>query len=62
MREEYPSGEGKGVTQIITEKHQGHLDCISSPGAGAKFIIEIPIQQIQSVQAKIPEAHNIRVR
>jgi two-component system, NtrC family, sensor kinase len=47
--------------QIITEKHQGHLGCISSPGAGAKFIIEIPIQQIKSVQANIPEAHNIPV-
>lgn len=59
-----PVGKGTGLGmsisyQIITEKHQGHLGCISSPGAGAKFIIEIPIQQIKSVQAKIPEAHNI---
>ncbi|MDM9580253.1 ATP-binding protein [Nostoc sp. GT001] len=61
-----PVGKGTGLGmsisyQIITQKHQGHLECISSPGAGAKFIIEIPIQQIKSVQAKIPEAHNIPV-
>ena len=61
-----PVGKGTGLGmsisyQIITEKHQGHLNCISSPGAGTKFIIEIPIQQIKSVEAKIPEAHNIPV-
>jgi signal transduction histidine kinase len=61
-----PVGKGTGLGmsisyQIIREKHQGHLSCISSPGAGAKFIIEIPIEQIKSVQAKIPEAHNIPV-
>jgi signal transduction histidine kinase len=49
-----PIGKGTGLGmsisyQIITEKHQGHLSCISSPGAGAKFIIEIPIQQIKSL-------------
>ncbi|MBD2682824.1 MULTISPECIES: ATP-binding protein [Nostoc] len=46
-----PVGKGTGLGmsisyQIITEKHQGRLSCISSPGTGAKFIIEIPIQQI----------------
>ncbi|GAA6619953.1 ATP-binding protein [Scytonema sp. NUACC26] len=59
-----PAGKGTGLGmsisyQIITGKHQGRLDCISSPGEGAKFIIEIPIQQVKSVQAKIPEGHNI---
>ncbi|WP_445632813.1 histidine kinase [Nostoc sp. DSM 114161] len=48
-----PVGKGTGLGmsisyQIITEKHQGRLSCISSPGAGAKFIIEIPMQQIKS--------------
>lgn len=61
-----PVGKGIGLGmsisyQIITEKHQGHLNCISSPGAGTKFIIEIPIQQIKRIQAKIQEAHNIPV-
>ncbi|MEH1830380.1 MAG: ATP-binding protein [Nostoc sp.] len=61
-----PVGKGIGLGmsisyQIITEKHQGHLNCISSPGAGTKFIIEIPIQQIKPIQAKIQEAHNIPV-
>jgi two-component system NtrC family sensor kinase len=61
-----PVGKGTGLGmsisyQIITEKHHGHLGCISSPGAGAKFIIEIPIQQIKCVQAKILEVHNIPV-
>jgi signal transduction histidine kinase len=41
-------GTGLGLSisyQIITEKHGGHLSCHSTPGQGAKFIIEIPIQQ-----------------
>jgi len=29
--------------QIITERHQGQLLCISAPGKGAEFIIKIPI-------------------
>ncbi|MBW4563787.1 MAG: PAS domain S-box protein [Mojavia pulchra JT2-VF2] len=46
-----PIGKGTGLGmsisyQIIAEKHQGKLQCISSSGKGAKFIIEIPIQQI----------------
>lgn len=31
--------------QIITEKHQGKLICISTPGKGSEFIIQIPIRQ-----------------
>ncbi|BAZ47900.1 two-component sensor histidine kinase [Nostoc sp. NIES-4103] len=51
-----PVGKGIGLGmsisyQIITEKHQGHLRCISSPGEGAKFIIEIPILQLKSLRA-----------
>ncbi len=42
-------GQGKGLGlatsyQIIVEKHGGKLECISQPGTGAQFIIEIPIQ------------------
>jgi signal transduction histidine kinase len=41
-------GTGLGLSisyQIITEKHGGQLSCHSTPGQGAKFVIEIPIQQ-----------------
>ena len=39
-------GTGLGLSiseQIVTEKHGGTLECISSPGNGAKFIIRIPV-------------------
>jgi two-component system, NtrC family, sensor kinase len=38
-------GTGMGLSisyQIITDRHAGSLRCISSPGQGAEFIIEIP--------------------
>ncbi|MGL5064226.1 MAG: sensor histidine kinase, partial [Microcoleus sp.] len=43
-----PVGKGTGLGlsiayQIITEKHQGELQCISAPGKGTEFIIKIPI-------------------
>ena len=42
-----PIGKGTGMGmsisyQIITEKHGGKLECVSTPGEGAKFIIQIP--------------------
>ncbi|OLP18888.1 two-component sensor histidine kinase [Leptolyngbya sp. 'hensonii'] len=45
-----PVGKGTGLGlsisyQIIIEKHKGKLYCDSTPGAGTKFMIEIPIQQ-----------------
>ncbi|NJL61219.1 MAG: PAS domain S-box protein [Methylacidiphilales bacterium] len=39
-------GTGLGLSisyQIITEAHAGKLECISSPGNGAEFVIQIPI-------------------
>ena len=39
-------GTGLGLSiarQIVTEKHQGRLSCISVPGKGTEFIIEIPL-------------------
>ncbi|OBQ19731.1 ATP-binding sensor histidine kinase [Anabaena sp. AL93] len=44
-----PVGEGTGLGlsisyQIIVDKHSGKLDCISAPGKGTEFIIEIPIK------------------
>ena len=43
-----PVGKGTGMGlaisyQIITEKHQGSLECISTSGAGAEFIIYLPL-------------------
>jgi signal transduction histidine kinase len=43
-----PIGKGTGLglsisRQIVVEKHQGKLNCVSSPGKGAEFIIELPI-------------------
>lgn len=41
------SGTGLGLSisyQIITEKHGGQLSCVSTPGQGAEFIIEIPLK------------------
>lgn len=42
-----PEGKGTGLGlsithQIVVEKHQGTLRCISAPNEGAEFIIEIP--------------------
>ncbi|MEG4519203.1 MULTISPECIES: PAS domain S-box protein [unclassified Microcoleus] len=50
-----PVGKGTGLGlsisyQIIVEKHRGKLQCISAPGEGAEFVIEIPICQKVSPQ------------
>ncbi|WP_392535483.1 ATP-binding protein [Nostoc sp. C117] len=47
-----PVGQGTGLGlsisyQIIVEKHQGKLNCISALGQGTEFKIEIPIQNFQ---------------
>lgn len=46
-----PIGKGTGIGmsisyQIITEKHGGKLECISTVGVGTQFVIQIPIQQV----------------
>jgi light-regulated signal transduction histidine kinase (bacteriophytochrome) len=46
-----PVGKGTGLGlsisyQIITDKHGGQLRCVSAPGQGAEFIIEIPVRQL----------------
>ncbi|MDF5707631.1 MAG: ATP-binding protein [Nostoc sp. S4] len=49
-------GTGLGMSisyQIVTEKHQGQLRCISSLGEGAKIIIEIPIQQNKPIKVNV---------
>ena len=42
-----PIGKGTGLGlsisyQIVVERHQGNITCISDPGEGAEFIVEIP--------------------
>jgi len=44
-----PVGQGTGLGlsisyQIVVEKHGGQLKCISTPGEGTEFVIELPIQ------------------
>ncbi|MDY6804135.1 MAG: PAS domain S-box protein [Cyanobacteriota bacterium] len=44
-----PVGKGTGLGlsisyQIVVEKHRGKLDCISAPGKGAEFVIELPVE------------------
>ncbi|MGL5058347.1 MAG: GAF domain-containing sensor histidine kinase, partial [Microcoleus sp.] len=44
-----PVGKGTGLGlsishQIIVKKHSGKLQCVSVPGQGAEFIIELPIK------------------
>ncbi|NEP10752.1 MAG: EAL domain-containing protein [Symploca sp. SIO2C1] len=45
-----PVGKGTGLGlsisyQIVVDKHQGKLECISSPGKGTEFRITIPVSQ-----------------
>lgn len=45
-----PIGKGTGIGmsvsyQIIVEKHRGKLECYSTPGQGAEFLIRIPVRQ-----------------
>jgi signal transduction histidine kinase len=47
-----PIGKGTGLGlsisyQIITERHRGTLECISTPGAGTTFLITIPLLQLE---------------
>ncbi|MBD2095043.1 PAS domain S-box protein [Trichocoleus sp. FACHB-591] len=38
------TGLGLSISYQIVEKHQGQLRCLSVPGEGAEFIVQIPIQ------------------
>ncbi len=45
-----PVGKGTGLGlsisyQIVVAKHGGQLYCISQPGSGAEFVVQIPIRQ-----------------
>jgi signal transduction histidine kinase len=50
-----PVGQGTGLGlaishQIVVEKHRGQLRCISAPGEGTEFVIELPVRQIRKNQ------------
>ena len=47
-----PVGKGTGLGlsisyQIVADKHGGKLNCVSAPGEGAEFAIEIPISRYE---------------
>ena len=46
-------GTGLGLSiskNIVDNRHHGHLDVSSEPGAGARFVVKLPLE---SVAAKI---------
>jgi NO-binding membrane sensor protein with MHYT domain/nitrogen-specific signal transduction histidine kinase len=56
-------GTGLGLSishQIITERHQGQLICVSEPGQGCEFQIHLPLQQSAGMAA-IEEAAMLTV-
>jgi signal transduction histidine kinase len=57
-----PVGKGTGLglsisRQITQEKHHGRLLCISSPGQGTEFVIEIPIQHLPMGIVNLSSSH-----
>ncbi|MDB9372446.1 sensor histidine kinase [Nodularia sphaerocarpa] len=51
-----PVGKGTGLGlsisyQIIVDKHKGKIECVSEPGKGTEFLIEIPIKQRKTANA-----------
>lgn len=51
-------GTGLGLSisyQIVVEKHKGAIECISEPGQGAEFIIEIPVRQSEHTPVAKPQ-------
>jgi ammonium transporter len=58
-----PVGKGTGLGlsisyKIITDKHQGKIDCHSIPQQGTEFIVQIPISMTQQTQATINQSIN----
>ncbi|MBF2047946.1 MAG: AAA family ATPase [Elainella sp. C42_A2020_010] len=46
-----PEGKGTGLGlsisyQIVTQQHGGKLECISSPGQGTEFVIQLPVMDL----------------
>jgi two-component system, NtrC family, sensor kinase len=56
------TGTGMGLAisyQIVVEKHQGQLWCSSTLGQGAKFVVQIPIQQSKCQQQHLSDKENL---
>jgi len=54
-----PVGQGTGLGlsisyQIVVTSHNGQLDCVSMPGTGTEFIIQIPVQQLHQKFSRAP--------
>lgn len=52
-----PVGEGTGLGlsisyQIIVDKHNGKIECISAPGKGTEFVILIPLRQNRDLRGR----------
>lgn len=48
-------GTGLGLSishEIVVNKHQGSLDCISTPGQGCRFVIVLPVHPPESLTNK----------
>lgn len=57
-----PVGKGTGLGlsisyQVVVERHGGQLKCLSKPGQGTEFIVEIPLVQ-QSEQESAMEGYS----
>jgi signal transduction histidine kinase len=56
-----PVGEGTGLGlsisyQVVVERHGGQLKCLSTPGQGTEFVLEIPLQQSAESATPLPMA------
>ncbi len=56
-----PVGEGTGLGlsisyQVVVERHGGQLKCLSTPGQGTEFVLEIPLQQSTASATPLPMA------
>ncbi len=57
-----PVGRGTGLGmsishQIVVERHQGQLSCVSTLGEGSRFVISLPVEQLAHGSGKpVPAA------
>ncbi|HEY9836199.1 MAG TPA: GAF domain-containing protein [Vampirovibrionales bacterium] len=49
------TGLGLSISYQIIEKHKGAIACISEPGQGAEFVIEIPVRQSETAIVAKPQ-------
>jgi signal transduction histidine kinase len=43
------TGLGLSICYQIVEQHGGEIECISTPGEGAEFVITVPVKQVPSL-------------